>query len=170
MLDAVPESRLVLKALPLADEGTRKLTRQRFADCGINPERISPLPPTVPLSAFMAEYSRMDIALDTVPYNGGTTSCDALWMGVPVVTLPGGRFSSRMGASVLSTVGLSELIADNEDDYIRISKSLASDTNKLQMLRPSIRNQVAESVLCNAPGFTRQFEATLHNILPEHRT
>jgi protein O-GlcNAc transferase len=170
VLGATPDSRLVLKALPLADEGTRKLTRQRFADCGIDPERISPLPPTVPLSAFMAEYSRMDIALDTVPYNGGTTSCDALWMGVPVITLPGGRFSSRMGASVLSTVGLNELIAKNEDDYVRISTSLASDTNKLRTLRSSIRNQVAESVLCDAVEFSREFEATLHGILPGHRT
>lgn len=170
VLDSVPESRLMLKALPLADDGTRKLTRQRFADCGINPERISPLPPTVPLSAFMAEYSRMDIALDTVPYNGGTTSCDALWMGIPVITLPGGRFSSRMGASVLSTVGLNELIAENEDDYVRISKSLASETNKLQTLRSSIRNRVAESMLCNAAEFTRNFEVTLHDILTEHRT
>jgi len=170
VLDAVPDSKLVLKALPLADEGTRTLTRQRFADCEIDPERISPLPPTVPLSAFMAEYSRMDIALDTVPYNGGTTSCDALWMGVPVITLPGGRFSSRMGASVLSTVGLNDFIAENEDDYVRISTSLASDTNKLRTLRYSIRNRVAESLLCNPVEFTREFEATLHAILAGHRT
>ena len=164
VLAAVPESRLVLKALPLADEGTREPTRQRFADCGINPERISPLPPTVPLSAFMAEYSRMDIALDTVPYNGGTTSCDALWMGVPVVTLPGGRFSSRMGASVLNTVGLSELIADNEDDYVRLAISLAADENRIRILRSILRNQVAGSLLCNVPQFTSDFEAVLQEI------
>ena len=169
VLDAVPDSKLVLKALPLADEGTRTLTRQRFADCGIDPERISPLPPTVPLSAFMAEYSRLDIALDTVPYNGGTTSCDALWMGVPVITLPGGRFSSRMGASVLSTVGLDDFIAEDNDDYVRIGASLASDTNKLRTLRSSIRNRVAESLLCNPVEFTREFEATLHAILAGHR-
>ncbi len=75
-----------------------------------------------------------------------------------------------MGASVLSTVGLDELIAENEDDYVRISKSLASDTNRLRTLRSSIRNQVAESVLCNATKFTRGFEATLHGLLSEHTT
>jgi protein O-GlcNAc transferase len=161
VLDSAPDSKLILKALPLADEGTRRLTRQRFADCGIDPARIEPLPPTVPLSAFLAEYSRMDIALDTVPYNGGTTSCDALWMGVPVVTLPGGRFSSRMGASVLSTVGLTEFIASDKDDYVRLAASLASDTRKLLDLRSTLRNQVSISPLCDTVEFTRDFESTL---------
>ena len=164
VLDAVPDSRLVLKALPLADDQTRKLTRQRFSNYGIAPERIDPLPPTVPLSAFMAEYQRMDIALDTVPYNGGTTSCDALWMGVPVVTLPGGRFSSRMGASVLSTVGLEEFIASDNEDYVRIATSLAADHPRIRTIRLSLRDKVASSLLCNATEFTRDFEAALHQI------
>lgn len=167
VLDAVPDSRLILKALPLADDQTRKLTRQRFADHGVDPERIDPLPPTVPLSAFMAEYRRMDIALDTVPYNGGTTSCDALWMGVPVVSLPGGRFSSRMGASVLSTVGLEEFIAKDNEDYVRIATSLAADRNRIRSLRSSSRNQVASSLLCNATEFTHDFEAALHQIVEQ---
>jgi protein O-GlcNAc transferase len=161
VLDAVPDSRLVLKALPLADKETRDLTKRRFADCGIAPTRIEPLPPTVPLSAFMAEYSRMDIALDTVPYNGGTTTCDALWMGIPVITLPGGRFCSRMGASVLSTVGLKELIASDKEDYVHIARSLASDIRKLQALRSTLRNQVRISPLCDAVHFARDFESTL---------
>jgi protein O-GlcNAc transferase len=161
VLNSVPDSKLVLKALPLADEGTRRLTRQRFAKCGIDPTRVEPLPPTVPLSAFLAEYSRMDIALDTVPYNGGTTSCDALWMGVPVVTLPGGRFCSRMGASVLKTVGLNELIASDQDDYVHIAKSLAADFRKLQDLRLTLRHQVSISPLCDAIEFARDFESTL---------
>ncbi len=150
VLDAVPNSRLVLKALPLADKETRELTRRRFADCGIDAARIDPLPPTVPLSAFMAEYSRIDIALDTVPYNGGTTTCDALWMGVPVVTLPGGRFCSRMGASVLKTVGLDEFVAADEHDYVRLATTLALDTRKLSTLRSSLRGRVRNSPLCNS--------------------
>ena len=167
VLNAVPDSKLVLKALPLADEGTRRLTRQRFAACGIDPERIATLPPTVPLSAFMAEYSRMDIALDTVPYNGGTTSCDALWMGVPVVTLPGGRFSSRMGASVLSTVGLDEFIAKDEDDYIRIATSLAAEQNRVRSLRSSLRGRLSNSPLCDARTFARSFESVLLEIVEQ---
>ena len=167
VLDAVQDAKLVLKALPLADEETRRLTRRRFADCGIDPARVDTLPPTVPLSAFLAEYSRMDIALDTVPYNGGTTSCDALWMGVPVVTLPGGRFSSRMGASVLRTVGLNDFIAGNVDDYVRIATSLAADTARLLKLRSSIRNQMSDSHLCAPEEFTQNFEVILQEIVDQ---
>jgi protein O-GlcNAc transferase len=170
VLNAVPDSRLILKALPLADEPTRTLTRQRFADCGIAPERIDPLPPTVPLSAFMAEYSRLDIGLDTVPYNGGTTSCDALWMGVPVISLPGGRFSSRMGASVLSTVGLEEFVATDNEDYVQIATRLDANKDRIRSLRSSLRSQVASSPLCNPAEFTRDFEATLHDILRQFRS
>jgi protein O-GlcNAc transferase len=165
VLDAVPDSRLVLKALPLADKETRDLTQRRFADCGIDTTRIDPLPPTVPLSAFLAEYSRMDIALDTVPYNGGTTTCDALWMGVPVVTLPGGRFCSRMGASVLSSVGLKEFVATNSNDFVRLAAALAADTQRLRTIRSSLRNQVQDSLLCNSEEFSRNFEETIRTMV-----
>jgi predicted O-linked N-acetylglucosamine transferase (SPINDLY family) len=168
VLDAVPNSRLVLKALPLADKETRDLTQRRFADCGIDTTRIEPLPPTVPLSVFLAEYSRMDIALDTVPYNGGTTTCDALWMGVPVVTLPGGRFCSRMGASVLKTVGLEEFVATNADDYVRLATTLAADARRLRTLRSSLRNRVRDSLLCNSKQFTSDFEETIRTIVSQN--
>ena len=161
VLDAVPDSRLVLKALPLADKETRDLTQRRFANFGVNAARIDPLPPTVPSSAFMAEYSRMDIALDTVPYNGGTTTCDALWMGVPVVTLPGGRFCSRMGASILKTTGLEKFVATDADDYVRLATNLAFDTQKLKTLRSSLRNRIRNSLLCNSEEFTHDFEQTI---------
>lgn len=164
VLDAVPESRLVLKALPLADEGTRRLTRQRFARHGIEPERIETLQPTVPLSAFLGQYSRMDIALDTIPYNGGTTTCDALWMGCPVITLPGNRFSSRMGCSVLRTVGLAGFIATDEDDYIRIATETARDMVKLREMRSSLRDRLTRSPLCDPVEFTRGMEALLREM------
>lgn len=165
ILDAVPYSRLVLKALPLADEATRRLTRQRFADCGIDPQRVDPLPPTVPLSAFLAQYSRIDIGLDTVPYNGGTTTCDALWMGVPVLTLPGGRFSSRMGYSVLKTVGLEEYIAINENDYVRIASETAGNTARLRDLRTSLRDRLSQSPLCDAAAFSRGMDGILRTMV-----
>jgi protein O-GlcNAc transferase len=164
VLDAVPDARLVLKALPLADQETRRLTKQRFAKCGIDPRRIETLQPTVPLSAFLAQYSRMDIALDTIPYNGGTTTCDALWMGVPVITLPGNRFSSRMGCSVLRTVGLDEFIAADEDDYIRVATETASDIAKLRELRASLRDRLEHSPLCDPPTFTRGMETLLREM------
>lgn len=165
VLDAVPDSKLVLKALPLADQKTRDLTQRRFADFGVDAARIAPLPPTVPLSAFMAEYSRMDIALDTVPYNGGTTTCDALWMGVPVVTLPGGRFSSRMGASILKTTGLEKFVATDADDYVRLATTLAFDRPGLRTLRSSLRNRIRNSLLCNSEEFTHDFEQTIQTMV-----
>ena len=164
VLDAVPESRLVLKALPLADEGTRRLTRQRFAKHGIDPGRVETLQPTVPLSAFLAQYALMDIALDTVPYNGGTTTCDALWMGCPVITLPGNRFSSRMGCSVLHTVGLQKFIAADEDDYIRIATETAGDIASLRGTRSSLRARLTRSSLCDPVEFTRGMESLLREM------
>lgn len=167
VLKAVPESRLLLKALPLADAETRRLTQERFAQFGIDPARVEPLPPTVPLSAFLAEYARIDIALDTVPFNGGTTTCDALWMGVPVVTLPGTRFCSRMGLSVLSTVGLTDLIARDEADFVRIAAELAADSERRSQLRGSLRSMVSQSPLCDVQKFTRSLESLYRSIAIE---
>ncbi|MCF6300632.1 MAG: tetratricopeptide repeat protein, partial [Proteobacteria bacterium] len=89
ILKALPDSRLALKALAFTDEETRRLFWHRFEQQGVKQSRIDLLPPTQPLSAFLDEYRLMDIALDSIPYNGGTTTCDALWMGVPVLTLSG---------------------------------------------------------------------------------
>jgi predicted O-linked N-acetylglucosamine transferase (SPINDLY family) len=107
----------------------------------------------------------MDIALDTVPYNGGTTTCDALWMGVPVITLPGGRFCSRMGASILKTVGLDEFVAADADDYVRLATTLAFDRPELRTLRSSLRNQIQNSLLCNSEKFTHDFEQTIQTMI-----
>ena len=103
-------------------------------------------------------YNRIDIALDTFPYNGTTTACEAIWMGVPVVTLCGNSHVSRVGASLLSNIGISELVAKTPDEYIRIASDLAADLNRLQDLRKSLREMMMRSPLTDAERFTRNLE------------
>ena len=103
-------------------------------------------------------YNRIDIALDTFPYNGTTTTCEALWMGVPVVTLAGDRHASRVGMSLLSNIGLPELIAQTEDEYIDIAVKLAADTERLQLSVRGCREMMRRSPVCDAKGFTTGLE------------
>jgi len=158
VLAAVPDSRLALKTQYFTDPGSCADFRERFAARGIDPERLDLLPPTVPLTAFLAEYGRLDIALDPTPYNGGTTTCDALWMGVPVVSLAGEHFFSRMGASVLNTVGLPELVATTPEEYVHIAAALAGDPDRMSTLRSGMRERLGTSPLCDETGFTRDLE------------
>jgi predicted O-linked N-acetylglucosamine transferase (SPINDLY family) len=157
VLEAVPTARLALKSLTFADEQARVATRRRFIEAGIAAPRIDVLAPTDP-SQFLAEYGRLDIGLDPTPYNGGTTTCEALWMGVPVVTLAGERFCSRMGLSLLENVGLPELIARTPDDYVRIAQALAADRPRLAAVRATLRGRMAASPICDAPRAARELE------------
>ena len=157
VLEAVPGSHLALKSLAFADPQTREAVRARFTRTGIAAERIEILPPS-DSAEFLAEYRRVDIALDPFPYNGGTTSCDALWMGVPVVALEGERFCARMGASVLRSAGLPELVARDAGDYRRIAAGLANDPARLALLRREMRGRMAASPLCDRPRVTRELE------------
>ncbi|HEV2687142.1 MAG TPA: hypothetical protein VGV35_01270, partial [Bryobacteraceae bacterium] len=104
-------------------------------------------------------YKRIDIALDPFPYGGGTTSLDALWMGVPLVTLAGQTALSRTGVTLLSNLGLTELIAESPDQYIHIAASLAADLPKLAELRRTLRQRLSLSVLMDATRYTRNLEA-----------
>jgi protein O-GlcNAc transferase len=157
VLRAVPGSRLALKALPFADERVRHSVRRRFLEAGVQSERLELLPPTEP-RAFLAEYARIDIALDPFPYNGGMTTCEALWMGVPVVSLAGERFCSRMGKSLLVHAGLPELAAGTHEQYIAAAMRLASDLPALEILRASLRERVRASALCDGASVTRELE------------
>ena len=112
-----------------------------------------------PRDEYLAAYHDVDIGLDPFPFNGGTTTVEALWMGVPVISMRGDRFVSRMGASILSTVGLGEYVADNEEDYIAKATTLASDLTHLAELRIQLRAQLLNSPLCDGPGFTRDLES-----------
>jgi predicted O-linked N-acetylglucosamine transferase (SPINDLY family) len=157
ILKAVPLAHLMLKSLAFADEGTRRAVQGRFARADIEPARVEVLPPS-DNAAFLAEYRRVDVALDPFPYNGGTTSCDALWMGVPLVTFAGERFCARMGLSLLKHVGLPELVAHAAPDYVRIAVELARDPARIAALRDSLRPRMAASPLCDSVRVTRELE------------
>src|SRR5438034_2916458 len=109
-------------------------------------------------SEHLAHYHRIDIALDTFPYNGTTTTCDALWMGVPVVAIAGDRHVARVGVSLLTNVGLPEMIGSSIDAYISIAAALAKDVERLRTIRQTLREQMRKSPLIDAPSFVRDLE------------
>ena len=128
-----------------------------FTERGIAAERIT-LQFWDPSPKHLESYNLVDIGLDTFPFNGATTTCEALWMGVPVITLAGTAYHSRAGISLLSNVGLLELIAKTHDEYIGIAINLASDIEKLQLLRKSLRDRMSHSPLTDAKRFTANLE------------
>lgn len=164
ILRAVPGSRLILKSAALLEEATRASIAGQFAARGIEPERIVLHALLLDRGDHLRLYGEIDIALDTFPYNGTTTTCEALWMGVPVITLAGGLHAGRVGISLLSQVGLEEFIAGDMDEYVRIAISLASDPARLDELRQGLRERMRVSTLCDATGFTRDLEASFREM------
>ena len=160
LLFAVPASRLILYS---PNGNHRDAARQSFAQQGIDPRRIE-LVARLPMADYLAHYNQIDFALDTHPYGGGTTTCDGLWMAVPVVTLAGRAAASRAGLSILANVGLSELVARTPDEYVRIAVDLAGDLSRLTALRATLRPRMQASPLMDAPRFARDFEAALRGM------
>lgn len=155
VLKAVRHSRLII----LSHEGShRQKTLQFLEQEGIDSQRVEFVAPC-PREDYLKVYHRIDIVLDTFPYNGHTTSLDALWMEVPVVSLCGERPVSRAGLSQLSNLGLPELVAHTEEEYVDIATRLASDIPHLSDLRGDLRQRMEKSVLMDAPHFARQIEA-----------
>jgi protein O-GlcNAc transferase len=159
LLRALPGARLLLKGKPFADDATRALYLARLGAHGVNPERVTLEGWRADSGAHLGQYARVDVALDPFPYNGTTTTCEALWMGVPVVTLRGDRHAGRMGASLLGQIGTGEWIAGSAEDYVAIAAGLAADPHRLKELRRSLRSIMAASPLCDANGFARKMEA-----------
>jgi len=160
ILVSVPGSRLILHA----DEGShRRETLDLFARHGVDASRIA-FNGFQPMDRYLAQYQQIDIALDPFPYAGGTTTCDALWMGVPVVSRTGSTAVSRGGASLLSNVGLSDLVADSEAAYVRIAIELASDRERLAELRRTLRPRMQASPLMDEVGFARDVETQYRNL------
>ena len=155
ILAAVPASRLILLATPYDAQRARVLAF--FAGEGIAGERIEQVG-EAPIATYLARYLRADIALDSLPCAGGTTTCDALWMGVPVITMVGDRPFSRSGASLLRNADLTELIARTPDEYVRAAVDLATDRVRLATLRAGLRDRLRASPLLDPAGFARAVE------------
>ena len=163
ILVQLPDARLLLVGTPFVDASITERYHRLFASQGVEPERIELLP-SLPMQEYLELYNRIDIALDPFPHNGHTITCHTLWMGVPVVTLAGNRYASRMGASVLHFAGFPELIADNEEDYLARTVALARDLDRLAILRQTLRERLRHSVVCDTDRFANNFLLTMHDL------
>ncbi len=163
LLHALPAARLVLKSYAFSEEAQRQKMQQDFVDCGIAAERIELRGPSFHAD-LLKEYADIDIALDPFPFSGGQSSCEALWMGVPVVTLPQRRPVSRQTHAFLSLIGLPALVAKDEKDYFQIVEKLAADPGQLQMLRISLRDRMKQSPLCDVERFSKDWTSILQEI------
>jgi predicted O-linked N-acetylglucosamine transferase (SPINDLY family) len=150
-------ARLLLKAKGLNDPDTQDRLRMALCAAGGTPERITLLPWEASQVSHLDIYNRIDIALDSFPYNGATTTCEALWMGVPVISLAGATHPSRMGRSLLRAAGLTELLVDSTARYFELARELAGDPSRLASLRATLRTRLRESALLDGPGFARDF-------------
>ncbi len=158
VLDAVPGSRLLLRTPGLDDAGTAARTLALFERAGLDPARVD-LRGGAPHREFLAGYGEVDVALDPFPYSGGLTTLEALWMGVPVVSLGGDRFCARHSVTHLASAGLSDLVADGPDGYVAKAAALAADPAGLEALRGGLRDRLAASPALDGVRFTRALEA-----------
>lgn len=165
VLRAIPTARLLLKAPQLCDAETRDSLLQRFVDRGIAAGRIDLLPGTTSPADHLLTYRRIDIALDPFPCNGTTTTCEALWMGVPVLTLPGARHSARVTASLLTQVAFTEAIARDAADYVQIAQNWATAPERLATWRSTLRPRLLASPLGDAPAYAARVEAAYRALL-----
>ncbi len=159
VLHRIPKSRLVIKSWPLADEEPRKRYLEMFGAHGIDAGRVELCSWIASKSGHLGAYNRVDVGLDPFPYNGTTTTCEALWMGVPVITLRGDRHSGRVGASILTRVNLAGCMAETKAVYVEKAVALANDLDRLSEFREGLRNRMRESPLCDSDAFTRDVEA-----------
>jgi protein O-GlcNAc transferase len=158
VLRAVGNSRLILKGSQTNDPEIRRRLSNGFGECGIDIDRIEFLGAVPSLVGHLDCYNNIDIALDTFPYNGATTTCEALWMGVPVVSLRSWRTASRYGLSLLQAVGLEELAVDSPKAYIQVAIELAGNLGRLAGLRAGLRKHMEQSSLRDEAGFARTVE------------
>jgi predicted O-linked N-acetylglucosamine transferase (SPINDLY family) len=161
VLKAVPNSRVVVKALALREASVRARVARRFAEAGAEPERVDIREPQAGLIEHLGSYGDLDVALDTYPYCGTTTTCEALSMGVPVLTLAGNTHASRVGASLMTAVGLPELVAETPEAFVNIAAELAADRARLAAIRAGLRERLVASVLCDRAGYAARLGAAL---------
>lgn len=161
LLAAVPDSRLLLKSTGLGDPAIAKPLHERLTRAGLPADRINFAGFTTTTAEHLAAYSQVDIALDTSPYNGTTTTCEALWMGVPVISLQGDRHAARVSSSLLQAAGQPGLIATSREQYLSLARQLAGDPARLTMLRTRLREDLRRSILLDHAGQSARFAQAL---------
>lgn len=160
----MPQSRLMLKSLLFVEPQRKQHFLERFAAHGISVDRLILREPQPDMMDHLGSYAEIDIALDPFPYNGTTTTCEAMWMGVPMVSLVGDHHCARVGFDLLGQVGLSALATPDIDAYVATATALAQDLPALARLRSELREQMRRSPLCDAPRFARAFETALRDM------
>ncbi|MBI4625479.1 MAG: tetratricopeptide repeat protein [Verrucomicrobia bacterium] len=159
ILHRVPDSHLALKNQAVSTPSVVQQLRGFFGDCGISADRLELVPHQEKALAHLQCHDHVDLVLDTFPYHGTTTTCEALWMGVPVLTLAGSRHVSRVGVSLLTNVGATEFVAHSPDAYVEAAVAATRDLPRLADLRASLRERMQRSPLMAAPRFARAIEA-----------
>jgi protein O-GlcNAc transferase len=167
ILKAIPDSRLMLKVKAFASDDVRNITYRRFYSYGITEDRVSLVYWSPTMADHLNTYNEIDIALDTFPYTGVTTTMEALWMGTPVLTLSGDRFASRMGHSIHCNVGLEDWVATTTDAYVQKCLSMAADLEGLPLYGQSLREAFLTSPICDTPRFARNLENALRDVWKE---
>ncbi len=158
ILHAVPASRMMVKTGYSIPALTHSAIRDAFSKLGIGADRVDIVGLTTDVREHLREHSRVDIALDSFPYHGTTTTCESLWMGTPVISLAGQTHASRVGASLLQNVGLGDLVASSPQDYVRIAIDLANDRPRLENIRQNLRDRMLASPLLDGPRLARDVE------------
>lgn len=164
ILTELPDARMLLKSRQLHAPGLKQRFQEEFARRGIDPDRVELLGHVNTALEHLALYGQVDIALDSFPYNGTTTTCEALWMGVPVIALAGDRHAGRVGVSLLHSIRLDELIAVSPEDYRRLATDLARDRDRLADYRATLRTRMRNAPLTDAAGFARDIEAAFRDM------
>jgi protein O-GlcNAc transferase len=160
ILNANLSSRLILKNVVLGKPAARDFARELFARFEVHADRVN-LDGPAEHYTFLERYADIDIALDTFPYNGGTTTMEALWQGVPVLTFTGDRWAARISASLLLEAGLTEFVTADLEEYIALAIALAGDPGtpaRLESLRRSMRERLRGEPVCDVRGFARNME------------
>ncbi len=164
ILHEVPNSRLLLKSKAFFEQSVSDRCREMFHAHGIADDRIEIKAWSLTNIQHMSLYSKVDLALDTFPYNGTTTTCEALWMGVPVITLTGYNHAGRVGTSILTNVGLGDLVARTPEEYTALASKMARDYTCCSGLRDELRDKIVKSSLGNQAQFTMSFEEALRDV------
>jgi predicted O-linked N-acetylglucosamine transferase (SPINDLY family) len=157
ILQQVPDSSLILRNAALGSDGARQFVHQLFEQQHVSPARVHLHGPSDHYQ-FLETYRDIDIALDTFPYNGGTTTSEAIWQGVPVVALSGDRWVARTSASILRSANLAELVGQGLEDYISLAIGLANSPDRLIDLRRNMRSRLQSSAVCDTASFARNME------------
>jgi predicted O-linked N-acetylglucosamine transferase (SPINDLY family) len=161
ILTQIPHASLVLKARGMRDERVQARLLGLLKQSGVHESRVCLKAHELSQQDHLASYRQIDLALDTFPYTGTTTTCEALWMGVPIITLAGERHAGRVGVSLLSSVGYEEGIALSIDDYVDRAVRLASDLPRLSALREGMRERMLASPLMDRNRLTRGIEKAI---------